>query len=292
MKYATLVLVFSVTLGAVAASCASHQGGIDAREESTLCLSQAGDLYQRKIAPLLATDRPKTCNQCHLSGIDLGLFVRDDMCETRACLLELGLVDLQNPDQSAVLGWIARAHPESELITQDVIDQEYAAFQEFVEQIASCGGEACPGVSCPATAGTPECGSPGDDAHVPLLVPEGTSCDPPTMEAQFRDTVYVWRDRCAPCHFTGSNVPDSPKFINVQTSCNAGSLETYYNLVGSGLIDANDPEQSLLLRKPLAVSDGGVKHGGSAKFSGKDDATYVSFLSFVEYWVGCGAPVP
>jgi hypothetical protein len=146
VNHATLALLFSVTLGAVAASCASRAGGIDKREESALCLSQAGDLYQRKIAPLLATDRPKTCNQCHLSGIDLSLFVRDDMCETRACLLDLGLVDLENPDQSAVLGWIARAHPESELITQEVIDREYEAFQEFVEQIARCGGEARRGV--------------------------------------------------------------------------------------------------------------------------------------------------
>jgi len=292
VKCATLALVLSVTLGAVAASCASHDGGIDAREESSLCLSQAGDLYQRKIAPLLATDRPKTCNQCHLSGIDMSLFVRDDMCETRACLVDLGLVDLQNPDHSAVLGWIARARPESELITPEVIADEYEAFQEFVEQIARCGGEACPGVTCPATDGTPDCGSPGDDAHVALLVPEGTACDLPSMEAEFRDTVYVWRDRCAPCHFTGSNVPSAPKFINVESSCNAGSLETFHNLVDGGLIDANDPEQSLLLRKPLEVSDGGVTHGGGAKFSGKDDPTYVSMLSFIEYWIRCGSPTP
>ena len=297
IKPATAALILSVTIGLTAASCASD-GGDPAdpeREASARCLSQAGGLYQRKIAPLLATDRPKTCNQCHLSGIDLSLFVRDDMCETRACLLDLGLVDLADPDQSAVLGWIERAHPDSALITQEVIDQEYDAFKEFVEQIARCGGEACLGVACPAASGKQDCGSAADAEHVAFLVPEGTACDPPTIETEFRDTVYVWRDRCAPCHFSSSNGPDgpiAPQFINVENNCNAGSLQTFHNVVTSGLIDAADPTQSLLLRKPLEVSEGGVLHGGGAKFSGTDDVMYRSILSFVEYWQGCGAEIP
>jgi len=294
VRYATLALVCSVVLGAVAASCSSPDDpGTQARATSEQCLSQAGSLYERKIAPLLATDRPKTCNQCHLSGIDLSLFVREDMCETRACLLDRGLVDLTNPDQSAVLGWIERAHPDSELITQEVIDQEYEAFKEFVEQIAHCGGEACPGVRCPTSDGGEDCGSPGDEAGVPFLVPAGTSCDLPTVEAEFRDTVYVWRDRCNPCHFssnTGGGGVTAPLFINVESSCNVDSLETFHNLVASGLMDAENPTQSLLLLKPLDVRDGGVAHGGGPKFHGVDDVSYLSFLSFIEYWAGCGAP--
>jgi len=296
MKPATVALFLSLTIGVTAASCGSTDDASGrAHEASAQCLSQAGGLYEQKIAPLLATDRPKTCNQCHLSGIDLGLFVRDDMCETRACLVDLGLVDLAHPDESAVLGWIERAHPDSTLITQAVIDQEYDAFKEFVEQIARCGGEACPGVACPAASGKQDCGSPGDEEHVAFLVPEGTACDPPTVEAEFRDTVYVWRDRCNPCHFSsyqGASGPIAPQWINVENNCNAGSLQTFHNVVTSGLIDAGDPTQSLLLLKPLDVSKGGVLHGGGAKFSGVDDVMYESILSFVEYWTGCGAPVP
>jgi hypothetical protein len=224
----------------------------------------------------------------------LSLFVRDDMCETRACLVGLGLVDLKNPDQSAVLGWIARAHPDSSLITEAVIDEEYDAFKAFVEQMAACGPEACPGVRCPATNGGDDCGSSGDESSVPFLVPEGTSCDLPTMEEQFRDTVYVWRDRCSPCHFSSdtSGGPPAPHWINVENSCNAGSLETFHNVVTGGLIDASDPSQSLLLLKPLDARSSGISHGGGAKFSGMDDVSYVSFSSFIEYWAACGAPVP
>jgi hypothetical protein len=294
MKRATLALVASVLAGVTAGSCASHDDAAAAREASAECLSDAGGLYTQKIAPLLATDRPKTCNQCHLSGIDLSLFVRDDMCETRACLVGLGLVDLKHPDQSAVLGWIQRAHPDSSLITQDVIDEEYEAFKSFVDRIAQCGPEACAGVRCPATNGDQDCGSPGDESDTPFLVPAGTSCDLLTMEQQFQDTVYVWRDRCNPCHFSSdtSGGPPAPHWIDVENSCNAGSLQTFHNVVDWGLIDGNDPAQSLLLRKPLDARISGVTHGGGAKFSGVDDPSYVSFSSFIEYWAGCGSPVP
>jgi len=294
VRLASAVLLATVAVAVGAASCAGPNEAAAEREASAQCLSQAGSLYQRKIAPLLATDRPKTCNQCHLSGIDLSLFVRANMCETRACLVDLGLVDLQDPDQSRVLSWIARAHPDSSLITEDVIDQEYEAFKEFVEQIATCGGEACAGVRCPATGNEDACGTPADEPSDVITVPAGTSCDALAVESAFRDTVYVWRDRCFPCHFTSEEGADlnAPLFINTQNGCNAGSLETFNNVVSSGLIDTSDPSHSLLLLKPLAAAGSGVTHGGGAKFDGVKDPSYVSFLSFIEYWVGCGSPSP
>jgi hypothetical protein len=294
VKTASALLLVAVAAAAAAASCGSPDEHAAAREASAQCLSQAGGLYQRKIAPLFATDRPQTCNQCHLSGVDLSLFVRANMCETRACLVDLGLVDMKNPDQSEVLSWISRAHPDSALITQDVIDQEYDAFKEFVEQIAHCGGEACPGVHCPAVSDEEACGTPTQQPSGAILVPPDTACDSVTVESTFRDTVYVWRDRCFPCHFTSSpdSAPGAPLFIDVRNDCNSGSLETFHNVVTAGLIDTNDPTQSLLLRKPLDPSEGGVTHGGGAKFDGTTDPTYVSFLSFFEYWIGCGAPPP
>jgi hypothetical protein len=54
----------------------------------------------------------------------------------------------------------------------------------------------------------------------------------------------------------------------------------------------NDPTQSLLLLKPLDAVEGGVDHGGGPKFSGTNDPSYASYLAFIEYWIGCGAPVP
>jgi hypothetical protein len=292
VRLGSALLLAGLAVAVAAGSCASEDGESKARAESAQCLSKAGTLYEQKLAPLLATDRPKTCNQCHLSGVDLGLFVRDDMCETRACLVELGLVDLENPADSPVLGWIARAHPDSELITQEVIDDEYAAFQAFVEQIAKCGGQACPGVHCPATHGDDACGFAGDEPLEPIV--PAMDCAPLQIETAFRDGVYVWRDRCYPCHFASEKgvVPGAPLWIDTLNSCNAGSLATFHNVIERGLIDLDDPTQSLLLLKPLDAAEGGVAHGGGPKFAGVDDPSYRSFLAFIEYWIGCGAPVP
>jgi hypothetical protein len=294
MKVASALLLLAVTTAAAVASCGTHDEAAAAREASSQCLSDAGGLYQKKIAPLFATDRPQTCNQCHLSGVDLSLFVRADMCETRACLVDLGLVDMKDPDNSEVLSWILRAHPDSMLITQDVIDQEYDAFKAFVEQIAKCGGEACPGVKCPTTSDKEACGSPTDEPSGATPVADGTACDSPSVEAAFRDSVYVWRDRCFPCHFSSqpSTADGAPLFFDVGSDCNASALNTFHNILALGLIDTNDPTQSLILRKPLDPSEGGVTHGGGSKFDGVTDPTYVSFLSFIEYWIGCGTPTP
>ncbi|MFY0536814.1 hypothetical protein [Nannocystis pusilla] len=71
------------------------------------CAGGPDDLFEKRIAPLLATDRPKTCNTCHLSGVDMEMFVQDTPCQTMACLESKGLVDLSAPEASVVLGWIS-----------------------------------------------------------------------------------------------------------------------------------------------------------------------------------------
>ena len=42
------------------------------------CTEQTpGELFSQRIEPLLSQDRPSSCNQCHLSGIELGSFARE-----------------------------------------------------------------------------------------------------------------------------------------------------------------------------------------------------------------------
>jgi hypothetical protein len=53
-----------------------------------------------------------------------------------------------------------------------------------------------------------------------------------------------------------------------------------------GLINVNQPSQSLLLLKPLDSYGGGVSHGGGAKFT-KADPTYASFTRFIEHYAAC-----
>lgn len=238
-------------------------------------------LYEKRIAPLLASDRPKTCNTCHLSGIDLEMFVQDTPCQTMACLDERGLVDLGDPQASVILTWISRADPESPLIDQGVIDEEYAAFLAWIEATATCGQCFTGDEPCGAPAEV-EC--PSDDPKNEDFEDPG-DCSPLTRELLFRERVYAWRDRCFPCHFDDTIV-DAPKWISTG-SCELGSLMTMRNVFERDLVDRADPANSLLLLKPLAESAGGVKHGGHDKFADVNDPAYIDFLSWIQREAEC-----
>jgi hypothetical protein len=129
-------------------------------------------------------------------------------------------------------------------------------------------------------------------AEVPLDPPTvrpGTGCDDLSVETSFLNTVYVFRDRCFPCHFSNQKLADqaAPRWISVEGGCEAGSLATLRNVQASGYADTVSPKDSLILLKPLTERDGGVVHKGGQKFHGSEDPAYVSFLSFLEYYAGC-----
>ena len=255
-------------------------------DDAGACTDESTELYERRIEPILVDDRPKSCNRCHLSGIDLSLFVRETPCETMACMVELGLVDVEDPDASLVLSWIRRATPDSELITQEVIDAEHDAFREWIGLRASCGDEFCRGVTC----------GPANQAEMcEVVIPDDAGvlatgdCSELAIERAFAERVFAWRGRCFPCHFDSTTFgpEEAPRWISGSSDCNLGSLTTMRNVLERELIDVAAPEQSLLLVKPLAEGAGGVMHGGHDKFADTEDVAYTSFLSWIEYYARC-----
>lgn len=284
-RWATATLL-SVLAGA--AGCSSEPDATSSHSAAaTACDDDAAQIYRDRIEPVLADDRPKSCNQCHLSGVDLSLFVRDTPCESMACLIDMDLVDLEEPKNSQILSWIERASPESDLITEDVIQAEYDGFLEWIEQTASCPDSACSDAECgpPPEGSTCELDPEPSDAAEEQL----DDCSDLAIEQLFRDSVYAWRGRCFPCHFSDQEFADerAPRWLNVDGNCDAASLETLRTVVASGYIDVDEPTQSLLLLKPLAENAGGVEHGGHDKFAGTSDAAYVSFLNFIEQYAEC-----
>jgi hypothetical protein len=256
----------------------------EAEESSTTaaldCDVAANELYTRRIAPILASDRPKTCNTCHLAGVDVQLFLQETPCQTMACLDARGLVDLAAPTESLLLQWISRADPASPLIDQQVIDEEYAAFLAWIEVSAACGlcyaGEA-------ACGGAAAVGCAEEAPEEPYVDPGG--CDAVVLEELFQRRVYAWRDRCSPCHFDDQKI-DAPKWI-ATGPCDLASLKTMHAVVNGGLVNRTDPTQSLLLVKPLAEAAGGIEHGGHDKFADASDAAYVDFLSWITREAAC-----
>lgn len=245
------------------------------------CDTATSDLFEKRIAPLLATDRPKSCNTCHLSGVDMAMFVQGDACQTMACLDARGLVDLTDPASSTVLSWISRADPASPLIDQKVIDEEYAGFLAWIEASAECGlcytGDAPCGEPVEATCAADD---PKNDEYV-----DPGDCSALTREALFRHNVYAWRDRCFPCHFDNKDYV-APKWV-ATGACDLASLQTMRNVLDSGLVNLDQPDQSLLLLKPLAESAGGVEHGGGDKFHDAEDVAYLDFRAWIRREADC-----
>jgi hypothetical protein len=263
----------------------------DQKDEDWVCEEDESlSLFERRIAPLMSSERQSSCNECHLAGVDLGLYAQADPCATMACMVEHGIVDLDDPRDSLVLDWILRAEPASELIDGDVIEAEHDAMLEWIEYNATCGKNVCPPIENPCgmgTAGTCE-RPPSNTGSGNRPFDDPGDCRDATIEAGFATLVYSWRGRCFPCHFDSHEGEplDAPRWIS-DASCDLGSLQTMRNVVELGLVDPADPTMSLLLLKPLDVGGGGVEHGGHEKFVDKTDPAYEDFLAWIERWAEC-----
>ena len=268
--------------------CSTSPIGSEVESEPIDCAESPGALFEQRVAPLLASDHPNSCSTCHASGVALTDFVRGDACEAMACLKNAGLVDLEQPHRSVLLSWIGRVEPESELIGDQVISEERAAFLQWFRHEASCG--ACSDVECPDTQ-LSRCDSLKDDENRFGAENDPGDCGQETLERLFRGTIYLNRGRCTPCHFESSKTAaaDAPRFIADTGTCQVASLATMIRITDSGYINFEEPKSSLLLTKPLAETRGGVEHGGHDKFSGPSDQGYIAFLYFLERYASCEA---
>jgi hypothetical protein len=245
-------------------------------------------LFARRIEPLIAGGQPQSCNQCHLSGVDLGMFVRDSACASMACLVDRGEVDLERPAESKILARIALATPASALITQEVIDAETAGFLDWITYSAACQATACPPMDDPC--GRASAPSPTLDALSPL-----GDCSEPALVQAFDTRVYAWADRCGHCHSACTADFPAPCWLE-ETADGANDAErlgaaarSMYNLIGLGALDTASPMDSTLLLKPLSTSVGGLEHGGGGKFEDLQDQTYQDFALFAETYAACYA---
>jgi len=119
--------------------------------------------FHREIEPLLSDSRVSTCNECHLSGVDLSVFARETPCKTWACLVDQGLVNVASPEDSKILAWIERASPDSNLITPQVIAAEHDAFRDWIDANAALDAHETPSLRPASSVASmdfrPFCGS-------------------------------------------------------------------------------------------------------------------------------------
>lgn len=262
----------------LAVACGPGQGAAtDAPDLRTCDEAALSATYERYVEPFVSGAVTASCSQCHMTGIDLSLYVQDSPCDTFACMVELGVVDMGAPENSEVLRQIRMGDPSSSVFD---VGREEAAMREWIEWNAACHDTVCdipPGSACTAGTGAPSTG------RMPL-----GDCTEEDLLGVFWDTVIVDRGRCLICHsdfgqqrgtFGPCNTTEDCEFQQICSdgTCYApgpllaphffegveGALDwnesqdrlvaqnTLYNIVALGFLDPVEPLDSTLLTKPL-----------------------------------------
>ena len=75
-------------------------------------------IFERRILPIFRAKSPSSCTECHLSGVDLKDYIDPDQGKTFASLVKAGLVDVEKPQDSKILEFIARKPEKPGLVTE------------------------------------------------------------------------------------------------------------------------------------------------------------------------------
>ena len=243
---------------------------------------------------------PSNCNSCHLSGIDLEMYIQDTPCQSMACMQALEVVDFDDPAASEILSYITMGDPTSDLIDEEVMEREHEGFLQWIEWSAECHDTVCGEITEPCSSGTEGTTIP-DDISSPL-----GDCSESSLVDLFEENVQVWHGRCSSCHHVDGtdrdHFPDPipPAFFWFGSDDErTNAMMTMYNMIGLEMIDLDTPTESTLLTKPLTEGatqaiDGfgdviGIWHGGMSKMSAADapEEAMVDFVEWIQYYVEC-----
>lgn len=228
-------------------------------------------LFKDRITPILRSPDPSSCSECHLSGVDLKQYIGDSQEETFAALVAAGLIDRKHPDDSKLLEFIQRAPEQPSPVGAEAREQEFEAFRAWIRAAV-----ADPQLAAAAT---------DDDQLGPMLPVEVIRHGRKDRVIQsFVDNIWSEIGRCARCHSAelnrgaigrnGFSEADVDAISWVAPRDPAGTLQ---NLLDGGNIDLDDPDESLVLLKPL----GEEEHGGGPKFAvgSRTDQSFRQFLN-------------
>lgn len=222
-------------------------------------------IFQKRIVPILRAQRPSSCSECHLSGVDLKDYIRPTQPETFAALRDGGLIDVKNPTASKLLKFIDRKPEKPSLVTEKIRAEESAAFRAWIEAAVKD-----PVLTAAKTA------DPAIGPQLPIEVIRHARQD--RVLQSFLDNVWAESGRCAACHSPDRNQQQAKKHgDHISWIKLRDPQATLAHLLEHELIDVKEPEKSLLLLKPLNK----VQHGGGVKMT-EGDRTYAQFRRFID----------
>ncbi len=220
-------------------------------------------VFERRILPIMNSMNASSCAECHLSGVDLKDYIRPSQSETFAALRNGGLIDLDHPEKSKLLEFIARAPEKPGLIKPEVRKAELDAFTAWIT--AAVADPALLAAKTDQTIGS----------ALPAEVIRHARQD--RVLQLFIDNIWLESGRCAGCHSPDQNseqVKEHGEQISwIVPHDPAGTLRV---LRENELIDIDAPEKSLLIAKPTMQ----VNHGGGQKMV-IGDRSYLQFMAFL-----------
>jgi mono/diheme cytochrome c family protein len=222
-------------------------------------------LFEKRILPIFQSAKPSSCSECHLSGVDLKEYIRPTQQETFVSLVGAGMIDTKNPDDSKILRFISRTPEKPNLVTEEVRKEEYDAFRAWIRAA----------VADPKLMAT-KSGAAPNGPQVPNEVIRHARRD--RVLASFIDNIWTEVGRCAACHSPDRNqkqVKEHGEQVSWITLNDSQATLNY--MVENDLIDASEPDKSLLLMKPTMQ----VKHGGGQKMV-VGDRSYKQFRRFID----------
>ncbi len=240
--------------------------------DEKLCGSESDplELFNQRIMPIFRAEHPSSCVQCHLSSVDLKHYILPSSEATFVSLRDQGLIDLKQPQNSKILQLIRMGEKDldegAKLIHAKLRDAEREAFSSWIE--ACCQDSrmrALPTASKLAR---------------PLVADEVIRhARKSRVVDSFVRNVWSQRMRCFPCHTPHEIDPDNPRhqaavkkqkeFAEQYSDEMVKRLaifretpeETLDYLMTSSqstpadrlpLIDLKDPQNSLLIKKPMS----------------------------------------
>lgn len=245
----TLTLVAAAVVGSVFANFA--------RAES------AGEIYQRRVLPLIESGSHSSCTECHFRGVELRDFLTSDPAKTFAELRGRGWIDVEHPEKSKLLGFIAREPEQADPLLGKVRAAEMAALEAWIRAA----------VKEPELLARPLPAS--RDLELPAEFIRHARSD--RVLASFADAVWSQLGRCVNCHSPDRNAKmvkeHGPQMSWIVPGDPAATLK---QLTDRELIDLDKPAESQLRTKPLEL----VEHGGGPKFplGSETDARWLAFL--------------
>lgn len=242
----------------------NEAGRATAKDHASHDDGSALTVFQQRILPIFQANKPSSCTECHLSGVDLKNYIHPDQTKTFASLVSAGLIDVSRPDESKILTFINRRPDSPSLITDKLRQQEFEAFQAWIR----------------AAVKEPDLrkakSSKPTGPQLPVEVIRHARKD--RVLASFIDNVWTEVGRCAACHSPDQNrkqVEEHGDQVSWITLADPQATLDY--MLDAGIINADDPLESMLLTKPSMQVD----HGGGQKMV-VGDRTYKQFRRFID----------